>query len=172
MLPAKYSVFMNPESMAAAQSALIHDWGAFWTVVCLGLVQIAVTWYNTRLSIDALPAHIPDTRRRRHGKVFLLLVVSFIGLTLVLAKLNGVHEYQADLLAQHERTRQEALEAELQRTLTAVIDSQSDLMAIRSAVMAHPAGAERDAMLSTLNRVTNTLGTQANTMRRDLPPQP
>ena len=150
-------------------TALIHDWPAFWTVVCLGLVQIAVTWYNHRLTVDSLPAHVPASRRRQHRFVFTLLLLVFVVLTFSLARLNDMHQYQADLVIARERDKQRALEDQLQQTLDAVNKSRDDLMAVRAVVEAHPQGDECAAMLSTLDRVTTNLGHQASSMQGQAP---
>lgn len=76
---------MNFEVMGGGGSGLIHDWGAFWTVVCLGLVQIAVTYYSSRLSIELLPMHVSDRQRLRHRRVLMGLGLAFVLLTLSLA---------------------------------------------------------------------------------------
>ena len=155
---------MNYE-VNAIHHSFIHDWPAFWTVVCLGFIQIAVTWYNNRLAIESLPAHVSDSRRRRHRLVFTLLLLVFVGLTLSLARLNDMHQYQADLVIAHERDKQRVLEDQLQQTLDAVTKSRDDLMAVRAVVEAHPQGDERSTMLNTLDRVTTSLGHQAAAMQ-------
>ena len=149
--------------------APIHDWHAFWTVVCLGLAQIAVTWYNNRLTIESLPAHVPAARRRRHRLVFTFLLLVFVGLTFALARLNDAHQYQADLIIEKDREKQRALEDQLQQTLDAVNKSGEDLTAVRALVEAHPQGAERASMLDTLDRVSSRLNRQAASMQTAVP---
>ena len=150
-------------------ASFIHDWAAFWTVVCLGLVQIAVTWYINRLAIESLPAHVSIARRRRHRLVFSILLLVFVALTLSLARLNDAHQYKADLVVERERDKQRALEDQLQQTLDAVNKSREDLMAVRAVVEAHPAGSERSTMLNTLDRVTTNSNRQSAKMQTGMP---
>ncbi len=162
---------MNYE-INSLHTAIIHDWPAFWTVVCLGLVQISVTWYNNHLTIASLPPHVSASRRRRHHLTFSALLLVFVLLTFSLARLNDMHQYQADLIVARERDRQHALEDQLQQTLDAVNNSRQDLTAIRTAIGAHPQGDERTHMLTMLDRVTTTLDHQASSMQTQTRAQP
>ena len=144
---------------------LIHYWSAFWIVVCLGLIQIVATYYGGLLTVESLPLHIPDARRRRHRRVFFSLALIFACLTLLLAKLNDANQYRSELIVEQERTKQEALQAELKQTFDTVSDSQLKLQQIKVAVNAHPPGAERSAMLGSIDQVESNLQKQANMMK-------
>ena len=155
-------------SLVAIPSALltVHHWPAFWTVVCLGLIQVTVTYYGGTLTIESLPGHISDARRRRHKHVFASLFVVFVALTFLLAKLNDSNQHRSEVLVEQERMRQEVLQMQLRQTLDAVLDSQEKLQRIKQAVDAHPPGAERSAMLDSIDQIQQNLQQQATSMRR------
>lgn len=143
---------------------VIHFWPPFWTVVCLGIIQITSTYYSSVLTVESLPSHVPLPRRRKHNRVFTSLFTLFIGLTFLLAKLNDSNQYRAELTIQREREKQAVLEAELKQTLDAVVDSQKKLAQIKKAVDAHPPGPERAAMLQSLSEVQSSLHARQTAM--------
>lgn len=143
---------------------VIHYWPPFWTVVCLGVIQITSTYYSSVLTVESLPSHVPLLRRRKHHRVFASLFVLFVCLTLLLAKLNDATQYRSELTIQREREKQAVLEGELKRTLDTVVDSQMKLAQIKSAVDAHPPGPERAAMLKSLTEVQDDLQSRQNSM--------
>jgi len=142
---------------AVADLFKIHHWTAFFTVVCLGLIQVTVTYYSGTLTIESLPGHVSVERRRRHRRVFGLLVAVFIGLTFLLAKLNDSNQHRAELIVEQEKLKQEMLQTQLRQTLNAVLDSQDKLQGIKQAVDGHPSSAERSAMLSSINQIQQNL---------------
>ncbi len=135
----------------------VHHWPAFLTVVCLGLIQVTVTYYSGTLAIESLPGHVSAKRRRSHRRVFGLLVAVFIGLTFLLAKLNDSNQNRAEVIADQEKLKQEMLQTQLRQTLNAVLDSQDKLQGIKRAVDGHPSSAERSAMLSSINQIQQNL---------------
>ena len=147
----------------------VHHWPAFWTVVCLGLIQVTVTYYGSTLTIESLPGHVPDTRKRRHKRVFAMLFIVFVGLTFLLAKLNDSNQHRSEVLVEQERMRQEILQMQLRQTLDAVLDSQEKLQRIKQAVDAHPPGVERSAMLDSIDQIQQNLQQQATSMRQVTP---
>lgn len=146
----------------------VHHWPAFLTVVCLGLIQITVTYYSGTLTIESLPGHVSRERRQRHRRVFGLLVGVFICLTFFLAKLNDSNQHRADLMVEQEKLKQEILQTQLKQTLNAVLDSQEKLQGIKQAVDGHPSSAERSAMLSSINQIQQNLQ-HASSMRQAEP---
>lgn len=152
-------------ALGSPAAYFIHHRPAFWTVVCLGLIQITLTYYGSRLAIESLPAHVPHSRRRRHRLAFTGLFAGFICLTFLLAKLNDSNQYQSEVVLDQERTKQERLQAQLQQTLNAVLYSQGQLQGIRQAVDAHPAGAERSGMLSAIDQIQRNLQRQTESMK-------
>lgn len=147
-------------------SAPVHHWPAFLTVVCLGAIQILLTYYGSRLTIDSLPMHVTAEARQRHRQVYTVMLIGFICLTLFLAKLNDSNQYRSELIVEQERAKQERLQLQLQQTLNAVLSSQDQLQQIRYAVDAHPSSAERSGMLNTIDQIQHTLQQQANAMGR------
>lgn len=115
----------------------VHYWGAFWTVVSLGIIQILVAYYNTHLTIASLPPDVSRSRRTRYRIVFVSLMLGITLLTLLLAKFNDMHQYQASLDVQAEHLKQEALQKRLDETLNAITSSQTELNLIRDAVVTH-----------------------------------
>ena len=142
----------------------IHYWGAFWTVVCLGMVQIMLTYLSSNLAIDALPSHIPYRRRQRHRSAFAALLIGFVSLTLVLAKLNDANQYKAETVAQQERTKQDFLRTQLVQTLAAINMSQTEISVIRRSLTEEKSGEKRSAMLGTLETIQQRLQRQSTSM--------
>ncbi|MBW4039708.1 MAG: hypothetical protein HIU91_12730 [Acidobacteria bacterium] len=153
---------------AIADILKVHHWTAFLTVVCLGLIQVTVTYYSGTLTIESLPGHVSVERRRRHRRVFGLLVGVFIGLTFLLAKLNDSNQHRTELVVEQEKQKQEMLQAQLRQTLNAVLDSQEKLQGIKLAVDGHPSSKERSAMLSSIDQIQQNLQ-HATTMRQAEP---
>ena len=147
----------------------VHHWPAFLTVVCLGLIQIILTYYGSTLTIASLPSHVSELHRLGHRRVFKVLFVTFVALCLLLAKLNDANQYRSEAMVQQERAKQDMLRMQLKQTLDAVLDSQEKLQRIKQVVDVHPPSAERSEMLNTLDQVEQNLRRQASSMERSEP---
>ncbi len=144
---------------------LIHYWGAFGIVLCLGVIQILVIYYGSVLTIEALPAHVSDARRQRHKTVYAILLVVFVLLTFALAKFNDSTQYEATLINQAGQAKQDALRLQLLDTAQVVQRAEKELTVIRQAVAAHPRGEEREQMLKSLTDVQSSLHQQTMSMQ-------
>ncbi len=138
-------------------------------MVGLGVIQIVVAYYNSHLTIEALPQGVSQAKRTRYRLIFLGLVVAIGFLTLLLAKFNDAHQYQAELALQQERAKQDVLQSRLDQTLNAITASQSELDLIRNAVTTHHMDQEMPSMLHSLDMVQKRLAQQAASMRMARP---
>ena len=143
----------------------IHNWPAFWTVVCLGTVQVTLTYCSSRLAIETLPVHIAESRRKGYKLTFYTLFVVFVFFTLLLAKLNDTNQHHAEVIDQEDHQKRELLEVQLGQTLSTVLSSQEQLQQLRKAVATHPSGPERASMLNTIDRLQHGLEREANSMQ-------
>ncbi|MBB5066476.1 hypothetical protein [Granulicella mallensis] len=142
----------------------VHYWASFWTVVCLGFVQILVAFSNSHLTIESLPMHITHTRRNRYRAIYAALMLGILCFTLLLARLNDSNQYQTQLALIQERAKQEALQGKLDQTLNAIKVSEAELDEIRNTVSDHPPDPTRTSMLHSLDRVEHNLATQEASM--------
>ena len=140
-------------------------------MVCLGLIQIILTCYSGALTIESLPGHVSESRRRTHRRVFISLIGAFVPLTFLVAKLNDSTQYASELTVQQERGKQELLQAQLRQTLDAVLDSQEKLQSIKQVVDTHAPSVDRSAMLTNIEQIQQNLEAQTRSMRRLETPQ-
>jgi len=143
---------------------VVHYWGSFWTVVCLGFIQILVAYSNGHLTIESLPMHVTHARRNRYRAIFAGLMFGILCFTLLLARLNDANQYQTQLALLQERTKQEALQSKLDQTLNAIKISEAELNEIRDTVSEHPPDSTRTSMLRSLDMVEHNLASQEASM--------
>jgi hypothetical protein len=143
---------------------VVHYWGAFWTVVLLGVIQILLAYYNSHITIEALPESVSSAKRSRYRLVFLVLVLGITALTLLLARFNDSNQYKAELVLEQERSKQEALQSKLDETLRAINKSEEQLSLIREAIKTHSPNKQRSSMLDSLDEVQEMLAEQSISM--------
>jgi hypothetical protein len=143
---------------------VVHYWGAFWTVVLLGVIQILLAYYNSHITIEALPESVSSAKRSRYRIIFLVLVLGITVLTLLLARFNDSNQYKSELVLEQERSKQEALQYKLDETLRAINRSENQLSLIREEIMTHSADKDRSSMLESLDEVQRRLAEQSRSM--------